>query len=307
MSDKSYQFYLLAFFLFPLLTMVMLFFLKKSERGVKYLSFSSLILQILMCVFFIQYHQHHGWNILGPMIKIPWISGWGINLILGIDGLNFLYVLISTLLAPIIYFFVIPLESKPSMFIRSQLFFLLLFGMYGSFLALDLVIFYILWEVVLIPVLILVGLGQGSQRQYALMKFFLFSIGSSLLMLLGIIMLGINFESQMSNLSFNFFDMKATVLPLLPQDVFLSNQWWACLAFLIAFFIKAHAFPLHSWLPDLYKEGTPLSTVLISSLLFNMATYAMFRFFFPYFTNIDVCFFYSISSTSWLEYIGAYD
>jgi NADH-quinone oxidoreductase subunit M len=288
MNDKSYQFYLLAFFIFPLITMALLVFLRKSEKGIRYLSLSSLILQLLMGLFFIKYHQTHGWNILGPMINIPWITDWGIHIILGIDGMNFPFILMSSILAPIIYYFIIPIENRPSLFIRSELFFLLLFGMYGSFLAFDLVIFYILWEIVLIPVLILVGLGQGTQRQQALMKFFLFSVGSSLLMLLGIIILGINYESQMSVLSFNFFDLKSLILPTQNQEILFSTQWWSCLAFLIAFFIKAHAFPLHAWLPDLYKEGTPLASVLVSALLFNMATYAMFRFIPPFFPQAIV-------------------
>jgi len=284
MSEKSYQFYVLVFFLFPLITMLLLLFLRKTEKGVRYLSLSSLVVQLLMTVFFINYHQTHGWNIFGPIVEIPWIEEWGISLTLGIDGMSFPYILISSILAPIIYYLMMPLETNPSIFIRSLLFFLMLFGVYGSFLSLDLVIFYVLWEVVLIPIFILVGLGTGSLRQSALMKFFLFSLGSSLLMLLGIMILGIHYESQASELSFNFFDLKSLVLPVASHEVFLSTQWWTCLAFLLAFFIKAHAFPLHSWLPDLYKEGTPLATVVVSALLFNMATYAMFRFlpaFFP--------------------------
>lgn len=284
MSEKSYQFYLLLFFLFPLITILLLIFLRNSDRSVKLLSLSSLIIQLAMTGVFVQYHQTHGWNVFGPIVNIPWISQWGINLTLGVDGMNFLYLLISSILAPIIYYFIIPLENKPSIFIRSILFFVLLFGMYGSYLSLDLVIFYILWELVLIPIFLLVGLGQGTNRQNALMKFFLFSVGSSLFMLLGIVILGINYESQVNGLSFNFFELKAIVLPIAGDEVFLSLQWWACLAFLLAFFVKAHAFPLHAWLPDLYKEGTPLATVAVSALLFNMATYGMLRFlpaFFP--------------------------
>lgn len=284
MTEKSYQCLLLVFFTLPLLTMILLYFIRKSDSAVRLFSLSSMVIQLLILTMFMYYNNLTGWNIFGPIVKIPWLNLWGINLTLGMDGMTFPYLLISAILAPLIYYFLIPLEKKPSVFARSSLFFLLLFGMYGSYLSLDLVIFYILWELVLIPIFILVGLGHGSYRQPAIMKFFLFSVGSSLMMLLAIILLGINFESQMNGLSFNFFDLKSSILPTNSDHIFLSVQWWTCLAFMLALLIKAHAFPLHSWLPDLYKEGTPLATVLVSALLFNMATYAFFRFlpaFFP--------------------------
>lgn len=284
MTEKSYEFLMLLFFIFPLITIVLLNFLKKSDLLIKILSFISMSIQFSMLCFFAKYQNLNGWNVFGPIVKIPWLSIWGVNLTLGLDGLTFPYLFISSILAPIIYFFLIPLERKPSVFIRSILFFLILFGMYGSYLSLDLVMFYIHWEIVIVPIFILVGLGHGTYRSSALMKFLLFSIGSSLMMLLAIIILGINFESQMKGFSFNFFDLKSALVPLQPDQVFLSSQWWSCLAFLLALLVKAHAFPLHSWLPDLYKEGTPLSTVVVSALLFNMATYAFFRYlpaFFP--------------------------
>ncbi len=284
MTEKSYQYLLLSFFLLPVLTMLFLFFLRKSDSLVRIFSLVSMVIQLVILALFITHDNFSGWGAFGPILKVPWLNLWGIHLILAMDGMTLPYLLISAILAPIIYYFLIPLEKKPSVFIRSSLFFLLLFGMYGSYLSLDLVVFYILWELVLVPIFILVGLGQGNYRQAALMKFFLFSIGSSLLMLLAVILLGINFESQMNGLSFNFIDLKASVIPLSSEHVFLSVQWWSCLAFMLALMIKAHAFPLHAWLPDLYKEGTPLATVVVSALLFNMATYAFFRFlpaFFP--------------------------
>lgn len=284
MSEPSYQLLLLTFFLLPLFSMVFLFFLRKSDVAIRIFSMASMIIQLFIISMFIYYQNISGWNIFGPIVKIAWLSQWGIHLTLGMDGITLPYLIISAILAPIIYFFLIPIEKKPSVYVRSIYYFLLLFGMYGSYLSLDLVVFYILWELVLIPVFLLVGLGSGTYRQAALMKFLLFSIGSSLMMLIGIVLLAINYESQKSGISFNFFDLKSAVMPLNSGSVFLSTQWWSCVAFLLAFFIKAHAFPLHAWLPDLYKEGTPLSTVAVSALLFNMATYAMFRFlpaFFP--------------------------
>lgn len=285
MENSNYYFTFISLLTIPLIASIILILIKKSEKTVFGASIFFLLLQLGAVLNLSHLHQKlYGSGFSAP-IQFPWLNSWGISLIFSIDSMSIPFLITSAILAPILYVVLIPIEKNVNSYTRSTFFFLLLFGMYGAFCALDMVIFYIMWELVLLPVFVLVGLGKGPFRQNALMKFLLYSLGSSLVMLLGIASLSIFYKMQSGLVSFNFFELKNITLPIYTENIFSSPQWWVCSAFILAFLVKAHAFPLHAWLPDLYKEGTPLSTSLVSVLLFNMATYAMLRFLPVYFPN----------------------
>jgi NADH-quinone oxidoreductase subunit M len=152
------------------------------------------------------------------------------------------------------------------------LYILLCTGMMGTFLALDLFLFYIFWEVVLVPMYFLIGIWGGPRKEYAAIKFFLYTLAGSVFMLLGI--LALYFNSTPHTFS----------IPDLTHAAFsLKLQQWLFLAFFFAFAIKVPVFPFHTWLPDAHVEApTPIS-VILAGVLLKMGTYGFYRVSFPLF------------------------
>lgn len=201
---------------------------------------------------------------------IPWISIWGINYALGIDGLSILMVLLTTFIS------MLAIASSWSD-IKKQVgqyyvFMLLLeMGMIGVFLAQDLFLFYIFWEFTLVPMYFLIGIWGGKDRVYAAIKFFLYTMAGSLLMLLAILYMGI------TNNTF--------LVPELIEGraAFAGAQNILFLAFAIAFAIKVPIFPFHSWLPDAHTQAPTAGSVILAGVLLKMGTYGFIRFNLPLF------------------------
>jgi len=206
------------------------------------------------------------------VVDVPWIpvAGWEIHYFLGVDGLSILLLLLTTLLAPISIFSTwTAVEERVKDF---MIFFLLLeIGMVGVFLAQDLFLFYVFWEFTLIPMYFLIGIWGGTRRMYAAVKFFLYTMAGSILMLLAILWLGIHQGS---------FQMP-TLLALggIPGNL----QIWLFLAFAAAFAIKVPMWPLHSWLPDAHVEAPTAGSVILAGVLLKMGTYGFLRFNLPLF------------------------
>ena len=176
--------------------------------------------------------------------RYDWITvaGWNIQYSLGLDGLSILLVLLTAFLTPIsILSTWTAVEERVKDF---MIFFLLLeVGMMGVFLAQDLFLFYIFWEFTLVPMYFLIGIWGGPRRIYAAVKFFLYTMAGSILMLLAILWLGI-------------YGQTFSVPDLIAQRNIPANiQWWLFLAFTAAFAIQVPMWPLHSWLPDAHVEG----------------------------------------------------
>src|SRR3990172_5814740 len=201
------------------------------------------------------------------VVEVPWIqvAGWNISYHLGIDGLSILLVLLTTFLTPLAILSTwSAVEEKVKGF---MLFFLLLeVGMTGVFLALDLVLFYVFWEFTLIPMYFLIGIWGGERRVYAAIKFFLFTMAGSLLMLLAILVIG--FQTG----TFAWSDLVAQ------REVFANLQIWLFLAFGLAFAIKVPMFPLHTWLPDAHVEAPTAGSVILAGVLLKMGAYGFLRF-----------------------------
>ena len=201
--------------------------------------------------------------------RFDWVPQFKIQYFLGVDGLSLLLVLLTTLLTVLVLLFSWEGIEKR---LKSYLFLMLLLegGMIGVFLALDLVLFYVFWELTLIPMYFLIGVWGGPRRIYAALKFFLYTLTGSALMLVGIIVL--YFQG-------GTFDL----LALQKLNLAPNLQLWLFLAFGLAFAIKVPLFPFHTWLPDAHVEAPTGGSVILAGVLLKMGTYGFVRFCLPLF------------------------
>ncbi|MGD8404119.1 MAG: NADH-quinone oxidoreductase subunit M [Anaerolineales bacterium] len=204
---------------------------------------------------------------LQMVAKYDWITvaGWNIQYHMGVDGLSILLVLLTAFLTPIsILSTWTAVEDRVKDF---MIFFLLLeTGMTGVFLAQDLFLFYIFWEFTLVPMYFLIGIWGGPRRLYAAVKFFLYTMAGSILMLLAILWLGIEGGT---------FSVPALISGGgIPANI----QFWLFLAFAAAFAVKVPMWPLHSWLPDAHVEAPTAGSVILAGVLLKMGTYGFLRF-----------------------------
>src|SRR6204780_849412 len=203
-----------------------------------------------------------------------WIPSVGADFTLGFDGLSFLMVIRTTVLGPIAI-----LSSWSAIHKREKEYYILLLllqtGMLGVFMSLDFVLFYVFWEVMLVPMYFLIGVWGGERRLYPAIKFFLYTLAGSVLMLLAI--LAIYYYR-------NTFDVR-TILehPFLAQDGWL--QKWLFWGFFFAFAIKVPVFPFHTWLPAAHPEAPTAGSVILAGVLLKMGTYGFLRFSLPMFPD----------------------
>jgi NADH-quinone oxidoreductase subunit M len=259
---------------FPLVGVLILLFLKEEQRtAARWVALvTSLITFGISIAVLVQFNPQN--PDLQMLINIPWIhvAGWTITYAMGVDGLSILLLLLTTLLTPIsIISTWTAVQDRVKDF---MIFFLLLeIGMVGVFLAQDLFLFYIFWEFTLVPMYFLIGIWGGGRRMYAAVKFFLYTMAGSVLMLLAILWLGINQGT------FYVPDLMVKA----PQIV-ANIQIWLFIAFAAAFAIKVPMWPLHSWLPDAHVEAPTAGSVILAGVLLKMGSYGFLRFnlgFFP--------------------------
>jgi NADH-quinone oxidoreductase subunit M len=207
--------------------------------------------------------------------KLSWIPALGAEYHLGIDGLSLFMILLTTLLGTIVVLYSFPtVKEKVKAYYLTLLF--LQAGMTGVFAALDLLLFYIFWEVTLIPMFLLIGRWGGPRRIYAAVKFFLYTLAGSLLMLVGILAI---YWYHGAQTGFATFDFTRIVLLDFPARL----QLWAFVAFFVAFAIKVPMFPFHTWLPDAHVEAPTTGSVVLAGVLLKMGTYGLVRFCLPLF------------------------
>lgn len=214
------------------------------------------------------------WNPGAPMQfeqSIPWIKSVGISWHVGVDGFSVWLVLLTTVLTPLAL--ISSIKSVEDRVKEYMIFFLILeAGMIGSFVALDLFLFYVFFEIALVPMYFIVGIWGGERRIYAAVKFVLYTMVGSLLMLAAI--LYVYFKAGMS--SFDLVQLKTKVFPA-------SDQMLPFLAFALAFAIKVPMFPLHTWLPDAHVQAPTAGSVMLAAVMLKMGTYGFIRFAFPLF------------------------
>jgi NADH-quinone oxidoreductase subunit M len=216
-----------------------------------------------------------GWGAFNFVEDVSWIPSIGARYIFGIDGISALMIMLTTLLGLIA---VLSSWSAITDRVKEYYFFLLLLqtGMLGVFCALDFFLFYVFWEVMLVPMYFLIGIWGGARRLYATIKFFLYTLAGSVLMLLGI--LAIYFYVGQ-----NTFDLRI-LAPVLAGDtsvVWTEIAWWVFLTFFIGFAIKVPMVPFHTWLPDAHTEAPTAGSVILAGVLLKMGTYGFVRFSLP--------------------------
>lgn len=211
-------------------------------------------------------------------VDVPWFGEWGIHYQLGMDGISLFMVLLTTLLLPLMV-----LGSWTYIRERERGFYASLLalttGVVGVFVALDMFLFYVFWEMMLIPMYFLIGLWGGKDRVYAAIKFFLYTAVGSLLMLVAILYLWYKVQNGPGGApSFSYFAFLQTQLTL-------REQTFLFLAFALAFAIKVPVFPFHTWLPHAHVQAPTAGSVILAGVLLKMGTYGFIRFALPLFPD----------------------
>jgi NADH-quinone oxidoreductase subunit M len=209
-------------------------------------------------------------------IDLPWIPAWGTRFSLGVDGISLMMVLLTTLLMPLSV-----LGGWTSVRTKVPAYHILLLvlttGMLGVFVARDLFLFYVMWEVMLVPMYFIIGIWGGERRIYASIKFFIYTMVGSLLMLVAILYLGLQAGAATGGMDFSYDTILSTVR--LSQSAAL----WLFGAFFVAFAVKVPMFPFHTWLPDAHVEAPTAGSVILAGIMLKMGTYGFLRFALPLF------------------------
>lgn len=239
----------------------------------------SLLYFLLSCVLFYRFDPSKA--SLQLVERSSWVPTFGISYFLGIDGISFWLVILSTFLTPLVI-----LGSWTAITQKVRAFhicvFLLVSAMVGTFLAMDAILFYVFFEASLIPMYFLVGVWGGSRRLYATMKFFIYTMAGSLFMLVAIIALIFLTQEQLGQMSASIVDFYKLQIPFVAGS-FLNTQTLLFFAFAVAFAIKVPMFPLHTWLPDAHVEAPTPGSVILAAVMLKMGTYGFMRFVLPIF------------------------
>jgi NADH-quinone oxidoreductase subunit M len=207
--------------------------------------------------------------------RVPWIPAFGIDYFIGVDGISLLLVVLTGFLTPIAL-----LSSWGSIDRKVKEFSIFMLAleaaMIGVFVSLDLFLFYVFWDAMLIPMYFLIGIWGYDQRVYAAIKFMLYTMAGSVLMLIAI--LGLAYLHSGATGAYSFDLLKLYALDIAPQ-----TQMWFFLAFTVAFAIKVPLFPFHTWLPDAHVQAPTAGSVILAGVLLKMGTYGLLRFSFPLF------------------------
>ncbi len=206
--------------------------------------------------------------------RAPWIPSIGADYFLGVDGFSTLLILLTTMMG-----FIAVLSSWTAITERVKEYdiFLLVLqtGMLGAFMALDFLLFFLFWEVMLVPMYFLIGIWGSANRLYSAIKFFLYTLVGSVVMLLGILALYFSYTDPATGA--HTFD----IVQLQKAGFDPNLQWWVFLAFFLGFAIKVPMFPFHTWLPDAHTDAPTAGSVILAAVLLKMGTYGFLRFSLP--------------------------
>jgi len=262
----------------PLVGILLLLFINKEKSGIiKSIGIGTSLLTFILSLAL--YFRFDASNVQLQFVdQAVWIQGLDISYRVGIDGMSLLLVVLTTFLTPIAL-----LSSWDSITIRLKeyvIFMLFLeVGMLGVFVAVDLFLFYVFWEAMLIPMYFIIGIWGGHDKIYAAIKFFLYTMAGSLLMLIAILWLGY----YASTLPGGHFTTNLSTLYQIAPSIPHNVQAWMFLAFTVSFAIKVPLFPFHTWLPDAHVQAPTAGSVILAGVLLKMGTYGLLRFCLPLF------------------------
>jgi len=254
----------------PLAGAILLLFIKNTDAvRVVALSFTVITLGVALPLL-TNFNKHT--HLMQFVERYEWLPSWGIDYFIGIDGISILFLFLTIILSILSV-----IVSWRAIDTRVKEFHIALLAMetamLGVFVSLDFFLFYIFWEAMLIPMFILIGVWGGKDRVYAAIKFFLYTLAGSVLMLVGIVVLYFKGGETLN------------ILELSRQQYALTLQLWLFLAFFIAFAIKVPMFPVHTWLPDAHTEAPTAGSVILAGVLIKMGAYGFLRFSLPMFPD----------------------
>jgi NADH-quinone oxidoreductase subunit M len=205
--------------------------------------------------------------------RADWVPSLGVQYLIGIDGISLLLIMLTTLMGFLsIFYSWNSIQDHVKEY--YAMFLLLQTGMLGVFMSLDFFLFYVFWELVLVPMYFIIGVWGGPRKLYAAIKFFLYTLAGSVLMLLGILTLYFQYHEQFGRYTFEISELMKLNLPL-------GLEQWVFWAFFIGFAIKVPMFPFHTWLPDAHVEAPTAGSVILAAVLLKMGTYGFIRFSLP--------------------------
>jgi NADH-quinone oxidoreductase subunit M len=279
------QSHILSIILFtPLLgAIVLLFVPKENKDAIRWIAnifaLAGLLVSIPLVPMFWAQRFEPGFKFMEGTPN-NWIPSIGAGYNLGIDGISFLLIMLTTLLG-----WISILSSWTAIETRVKeyyIWFLVLqTGMLGVFMSLDFFLFFVFWEAMLVPMYLLIGIWGGPRKLYAAIKFFLYTLFGSVLMLLGILFLYFHHHAATGTYTFSIPELYKTA----PQIPF-HYAIWLFLAFFLGFAIKVPMFPFHTWLPDAHVEAPTAGSVILAGVLLKMGTYGFVRFSLPFFPQV---------------------
>jgi NADH-quinone oxidoreductase subunit M len=260
---------------FPLAGALLLFFLpRENPRLIRNVTFLATLLEFLLSLP-LAVNFNGATAAMQFVRRVPWLPAYGIEYHVGVDGISLWLVMLTTFLMPIA---ILSTYKAVEKHVKEFMIFMLVLevGMVGVFLAVDLFLFYIFWELVLIPMYFLIGVWGSERRIYSAIKFFLYTFAGSVLMLVAIIALYFHHYQVTGTYSTDLLRMYAIDIPV-------KLQFWMFAAFALAFAFKVPMFPFHTWLPDAHVDAPTSGSVILAAILLKMGTYGFLRFAMPLF------------------------
>jgi NADH-quinone oxidoreductase subunit M len=256
-----------------LAALVVLLMPRGWDNAIKRVSIGSMLLALVLSIRFIfADYSEAGYHFVE---QVSWVQSFGISYKVGIDGISLWLVVLTTLLSPIALY-----ASWGSIHTRIKeyavSFLLLELGMLGAFVALDLFLFYVFWELMLVPMYLIIGIWGGKDRVYAAVKFFMYTLVGSLLMLVAILYVVSSYQKLAGHFTFDLQELSSLALPAMQQYLLFG-------AFAVAFAIKVPMFPFHTWLPDAHVQAPTGGSIILAAVLLKLGVYGFLRFAMPLF------------------------
>jgi len=252
--------------------LILLLVNKQNENAIRWIANIVTLIGFLISVPLWFWYQPSGAD-FQFVERAPWIPSIGAEYFLGVDGLSTLLILLTTMMG-----FIAVLSSWTAITERVKEYYIFLLvlqtGMLGAFMSLDFLLFFLFWEVMLVPMYFLIGIWGSANRLYSAIKFFLYTLVGSVVMLLGILALYFYNHSLTGVYTFDVTAFHKLAVPF-------NMQWWIFLAFFLGFAIKVPMFPFHTWLPDAHTDAPTAGSVILAAVLLKMGTYGFLRFSLP--------------------------